>query len=153
LCTVILKGKPGKMWGPFGWFIDRFNAVFGKVTDGYIGSLRWLLRRSVIVMLILALFYAADGYLAVKIPGGFIPTEDQGVIFVEIQNPYGTSLNKNAAISGQIEQDIAKIPGVQDVITLGGFNLLSAISTSDSSSLIVTLTPWDKRKSKELSLR
>ena len=153
LCTVILKGKPGRLWGPFGWFIDRFNVLFGKVTDGYIGSLRWLLRRSVIVMLILALFYVADGYMAVKIPGGFIPTEDQGVIFVQIQNPYGTSLNKNAQLADRIEEDINKIPGVQDVITLGGFNLLSSISTSDSSSLIVTLLPWDKRKSKELSLR
>jgi multidrug efflux pump len=153
LCTMILRPGHKRLWGPFGWFIERFNAFFAQTTRGYMSILVWLLRRTAVVLAILALFYVADAYLGITIPGGFVPTEDQGVAFLQIQLPYGTSLNRNDALTKQMEQEVLKMPGVKDVVTLAGFSILSTVSTSDTSSLIVTLIPWDERKSRELSLR
>ena len=153
LCVLILRKRTGSMWGPFGWVVDRFNVLFQKTTDGYMSVLGRLLRRSALVLTLLALFYAADAYLGITLPTGFVPNEDQGVFFVQIQLPFGSSLSRNDALTARIEQDMLKVPGVKDVITLGGFNLLTNITTSDSSSLVVTLEPWGDRKTAETSLR
>ena len=152
LCTLIL-GKKGRLWGPFGWLIDRFNGGFAKTTAAYAWSLQILLRRSFIVLAVLLLFYVADGYMAVKLPTGLVPNEDQGVFFVSIQLPYGSALDVNDSVTTSMEHDIKQIPGVHDVISLGGFNLISNTVTPDSSSLVVTLEPWDERTSKEKSLK
>jgi len=153
LCVMILRSGRKRLWGPFGWFIERFNVFFARTTDGYMAILGWLLRRSALVLGVLALFYVADAYLGVTLPGGFVPNEDQGVAFLQIQLPYGSSLNRTDALTKKIEAEVLKMPGVKDVVTLAGFSILSSVSTSDTSSLIVTLQPWDERKSKELSLR
>jgi hydrophobe/amphiphile efflux-1 (HAE1) family protein len=153
LCTLILKPGKKRLWGPFGWLIDRFNELFEKTTHGYVATLAVLLRRSVLVMLMLALFYVADGYMGVTLPGGFVPNEDQGVIFAQINLPYGASLERNQALTERIEEDVRSVHGVQNVATLGGYSLISNISTSDISSLVITLEPWDERTTKELGLR
>jgi hydrophobe/amphiphile efflux-1 (HAE1) family protein len=152
LCVLILRGR-GRLWGPFGWFIDRFNAVFAKTTAGYMGILTWLLRRSGLVIVILALFYVADGYMGTTLPGGFVPNEDQGVFFAQIQLPFGSSLQRNEALTDQVSADMLKIAGVADVIELGGFNVLNAVTQPDCSTLVVVLKNWDQRTTRELSLR
>jgi hydrophobe/amphiphile efflux-1 (HAE1) family protein len=153
LCTLILKPGKKRLWGPFGWFIERFNVFFERLTHGYVGTLDVLLRRAALVIGLLALFYVADGYLGVTLPGGFVPNEDQGVIFAQINLPYGSSLERNQALTSRIEEDVRSVPGVQNVATLGGYSLISSIATSDISSLVITLDPWDDRKTKELGLR
>ncbi len=153
LCTLILKPGRKPLWGPFGRLVAGFNLLFARATRGYMSALGWLLRRTALALGLLAIFYFASGYLGATLPGGFVPPEDQGVAFVQIQLPYGSSLNRNDALTKRIEQEVLKMPGVQDVVTLAGFSILSSVSTSDTSSLIVTLKPWDERKSKALGLR
>ncbi|MBV9332915.1 MAG: efflux RND transporter permease subunit, partial [Candidatus Eremiobacteraeota bacterium] len=80
LCGLILR-KRTPLWGPFGWFIDKFNGIFGAVTTGYMGLLRWLMRRVILVVALLAVFYLLVGMLGMKLPGGFVPDEDQGVVY------------------------------------------------------------------------
>ena len=153
LCTIILKPGRKRMWGPFGWVVDRFDALFTRATNGYVGALDGLLRRSVLVVGLLALFYVADGYMGLTIPSGFVPNEDQGVVFAQINLPFGSSLDRNQALTQRIEEDVRRIPGVENVATLAGFSLISSIATPDVSSLVITLDPWDKRTTKNLSLR
>jgi hydrophobe/amphiphile efflux-1 (HAE1) family protein len=152
LCVLILRGK-GRLWGPFGWLIDRFNDVFAATTNGYLKNLDWLLRHSAVVIGILGLFYIADGFMGTNLPGAFVPTEDQGVFFAQIQLPFGSSLSRNDDVTNQIAGDMGKIPGVENVITLGGFNVLNSVTQPDTSTLVVVLKDWDQRKSAELSLR
>ncbi len=152
LCTLIL-GKRGRLWGPFGWFIERFNGGFAKTTSRYVASLNVLLRRSFLVLAVLLSFYVADGWMAVTLPSGLVPNEDQGVFFVSIQLPLGSALDVNDTVTTSISGEMKKLPGVEDVIALGGFNLINNTITPDSSSLVVTLKPWDERKSKETGLR
>ena len=152
LCVLIL-GRRGKLGGPFGWVIDRFNAGFSRTTSVYARGLNLLLRRSLIVLAVLLLFYVADGFMVAKTPTSLVPNEDQGVFFVSIQLPLGTALDVNDRVTAQIERDMKHLTGVKDVITLGGFNLINNTVTPDSSSLVVTLEPWDERKSNDTKLR
>jgi HAE1 family hydrophobic/amphiphilic exporter-1/multidrug efflux pump len=152
LCTLIL-GKRGRLWGPFGWFIERFDSGFTKTTSRYVASLSLLVRRSLLVLGVLLLFYVADGWMAVTLPTGLVPNEDQGVFFVSIQLPFGSALDVNDAVTTSMAGEMKKLPGVKDVIALGGFNLINNTITPDSSSLVITLEPWDERRSKETGLR
>jgi hydrophobe/amphiphile efflux-1 (HAE1) family protein len=153
LCAIILKPGKKEMWGPFGWVIRNFNIVFAKVTRGYVGVLSVLLRRGFLVAGMLLLFYIADGYMGFTIPSGFVPNEDQGVVFAQINLPYGSALDVNQALTRRIEEDVRGVPGVENVATLAGYSLISSIATPDISSLVITLNPWDERKTKALSLR
>ncbi len=152
LCGLILR-KRTRLWGPFGWFIDKFNAVFGAVTTGYMGLLRWLMRRVILVVALLAVFYLLVGMLGMKLPGGFVPDEDQGVVYALVQLPYGSSLDRNAALIGKMENDLKSIHGVADVISLAGYNLLTYVQTPDTSSFIIVLKDWAERNSEHISLR
>jgi multidrug efflux pump len=152
LCRLILR-KRGPSRGPLGWFNARFDAGFGKVTGGYMGLLRRITRRVALTLGVLFLFYAGAGFLGTTLPGGFVPQEDQGYFFVNIGLPEGAALDRTDAVEQKIAADLKRIPGVRDVITLGGFNLINGTQVSDSGSLIVTLIPWGERKSPELSLR
>jgi multidrug efflux pump len=152
LCVLILRRRT-RLWGPLGWFIDKFNGIFASVTAGYMGILRWLMRRTILVLALLAGFYLLVGLLGKAIPGGFVPDEDQGVVYAQVQLPFGSSLDRNAAVLGRMEKDIGTIHGVADVISLAGFSLLTSIQTPDASSFIVVLKPWDERVKEHLTLR
>jgi hydrophobe/amphiphile efflux-1 (HAE1) family protein len=151
LCALILT-KRRRMWGPLGWFIDKFNGLFAGLTAGYMGVLRWLMRRVLLVVGLLAAFYVIVGLLGMKLPGGFVPDEDQGVVYALVQLPYGSSLDRNADLLGRIEKDIMGVHGVADVISLAGYNLLTSIQTPDTSSFIIVLHPWEERGKEHLTL-
>ncbi len=87
-----------------------------------------------------------------KLPGGFVPDEDQGVVYALVQLPYGSSLDRNADLLGRIEKDIMGVHGVADVISLAGYNLLTSIQTPDTSSFIIVLHPWEERGKEHLTL-
>ena len=152
LCAIILR-KRTKMRGPLGWLIEKFNVGFAAVTSGYMGLLNWLLRRVVLVLGLLALFYVGAGILGVKLPTGFVPEEDQGVVYAQVQLPYGSSLERNTDLINRMSKDLESAKGVKDVIALAGYSLLTTISTPDTSSFLVTLKPWDERKAEGLTLR
>ena len=151
LCKLILT-KRTRLWGPFGWFIDHFNNIFAAVTKGYMGLLTWLMRRIVLVLGLLAGFYFLDGLLGATLPAGFVPNEDQGVVYAQVQLPFGSSLDRNAELLGKMEQDLASAHGVADVISLAGYSLLTSIQTPDTSSFIIVLKPWDERIAEGLTL-
>jgi HAE1 family hydrophobic/amphiphilic exporter-1/multidrug efflux pump len=152
LCTIMLR-KRTEMRGPLGWLIGKFNGAFAAVTSGYMGALGFLQRRVLLVLGLLALFYVGAAILGVKLPTGFVPDEDQGVVYAQVQLPYGSSLSRNAAVLDRMSKDLQSAHGVQDVISLAGYSLLTSIQTPDTSSFIITLKPWDERKAEGLTLR
>src|SRR5215469_6187406 len=152
LCKLILT-KREPMWAPLQWFIDQFNKGFAATTNGYMSLLQWLMRRVVLVLGLLAAFYVADGILGKTLPGGFVPNEDQGVVYGQVQLPFASSLDRNEALIYKMEQDIATVHGVENVISLAGYSLLTNIQTPDSSSFIITLKPWAERTAEGLTLR
>ncbi len=154
LCVLILK-RAGPKPAALSWFNSRFDAVFNRVRSFYMSILGRFIVVPAIVMLCVFGVYGLDAFLGLRLPSGFVPLEDQGVVFVQLNLPYGSSLNRTAADTQRLVNDIKKIKGVESVVTLGGFNLINSFVTPDCSALIVTLIPWDERpiSNKELGIK
>jgi multidrug efflux pump len=143
LCVLLLK--PGHGHKP--WVFRMFDAGFDRLTNGYTGIVRWLLRHVVVGLVVFAALLGATWHLFSKVPGGFIPPEDQGYVMVCAVLPEGASLERNDALVRDIEAYLAKEPAVQSVITLGGMNMLAGgANTSNASTLFVMLKDWEQRK-------
>ena len=90
-------------------------------------------------------FLALNGWLFKVIPGGFLPSEDQGAFFVEAQLPEGASVNRTAIVAERVEKLLKDIPGVADISTVVGYSTLDGLSKSNSAYFIVLLKPFDER--------
>jgi HAE1 family hydrophobic/amphiphilic exporter-1 len=150
LCALLLKPKDNeKKKGLLGRFFDWFNRVFLRATNGYVKGSGWLVRKSIVAVIIIAVLSAGVLLLGKGIPGGFLPTEDQGYAFVALQLPEGSSLQRTTAASQDVENALHKVPGVDSVTSVVGFSLLSFTQSTYNAFYFVTLKDWDKRKSKE----
>lgn len=152
LCKMILRPRTESK-GCFGIFFGLFNKIFGWVTSIYTGAVRFLIRFAFLALLLLFGIYAGAGYLAVKIPTGFVPDEDQGYIFVSLTLPDGASYERNEKFTKWIADYTRKQPGVARVSTLGGLNILNSTFNSNTSSLVVLMENWKERRAVEKSLR
>jgi HAE1 family hydrophobic/amphiphilic exporter-1 len=148
LAALLLRPKT-ESHGLLRRFFDWFNRTFERATDGYV---RWsgvLLRKTAVVVVLLLAFGAAAGFFANRIPSSFLPDEDQGYAYVNLQLPNGASLERTTAVTNEIEKIIANTPGVQNTTTFVGFSLLSYVRTSYNSTFFVTFKLWDERKTRE----
>ena len=152
LCRMMLRPRK-EIRGPLGWVVRRFNKGFNKVTAGYLGGVGFFLRRVTIGILCLAGLWFGAGRLLMKLPTGFVPNEDQGYFFNVFTLPDGASMERTDQLMRRAEADLKTIPGVGEVLTTGGLNLLTSAYTSNNASVIVMLKPWHERKSKEEQLR
>ena len=152
LSALLLRPKKESR-GPLAFFFKGFNNIFGSATNGYVYVCRMLMRRGLLCVLFLVLVVVATGWLGGKIPQGFVPTEDQGYLYANLQLPDSASLQRTTAACQQVEQILLKTPGIQDVTTIAGFSLLSGVSNTYSGFFFVTLKPWDDRHAVEEQLR
>jgi hydrophobe/amphiphile efflux-1 (HAE1) family protein len=136
--------------GPLGAFFRRFNLYFGKTTDAYVGGVKMFIRRSVLAMLVLLGFYAATGGLFKLAPAGFLPDEDQGVIFVVCRLPDGASLQRTEMVTRDVEDAVGSVPGVKATTVLGGMDITTRTNTPNVATVIATLDPWEERTTPEL---
>lgn len=145
LCSLLLKpnaGKPRGLLRLFAWLVD-------KSRNGYVRVAGFLIRHVVFAALILAIFAGATYYLFNKVPTAFIPFEDKGVFFVNMQLPDGASLARSEEVSDQITELLLATDGVSDVIAVTGFSLLSG-AASNAALIIPILDDWDDRTELEL---
>src|SRR6202171_2797479 len=134
-------------------FFDRFNRVFERATDGYVRLSGALIRKATVVLVMLAVFLAAAGFFSGRVPSSFLPDEDQGYFFINLQLPDAASLQRTDEAVKKIEQVLAKTPGVEYTTSVIGFSLLSFVRTSYNAFFCVTLKPWDDRKKREEQYR
>lgn len=151
LCVTLLKPRR-EIRGPLGLFLRGFNRVFGLATNGYLKVSRILIRRMVLAFVLLGLFYWGTGKVIQVLPAGFVPDEDQGIVFVTFNLPSGASLERTNVVMSRAEQYAMKVKGVQTVLNWGGFNLMTNTYTSDAGSMVLTLEPWEKRKTSETQI-
>jgi HAE1 family hydrophobic/amphiphilic exporter-1 len=150
LCALLLKPKDHeKKPGLLGRFFNGFNNLFNRTTNGYVSTSGWLVRKSGVAIVIILVLAAGVLLIGRSLPGGFLPTEDQGYAFVNLQLPQGASLQRTTAASKDVEDALHKVPGVQSVISVVGFSLLSQTQSTYNAFYFVTLKDWDKRKSKD----
>jgi HAE1 family hydrophobic/amphiphilic exporter-1 len=127
-------------------FFGAFNRWFAKATHGYVALSRGLIRKAVIGILILAGFALVDGVFGRRLPTSFLPEEDYGYLFLNIQLPPAASLERTDQVSQKVEKILKETEGVQYTTTINGFSLLNRVSASYNGFFFVSLTPWGERK-------
>jgi HAE1 family hydrophobic/amphiphilic exporter-1 len=150
LCAMLLKPKDhSKKPGLLGRFFNGFNNLFNRATNGYVSTSGWLVRKSIVAVIVIAGVSALVLLLGVRLPGGFLPTEDQGYAFVNLQLPTGASLQRTTEASQSVEDALHNVPGIQSVISVVGFSLLSQTQSTYNAFYFVSFKNWDDRKSKD----
>ncbi len=132
--------------GLFAKFFGAFNRWFAKATHGYVALSRGLIRKAVIGVLILAGFALVDGVFGRRLPTSFLPEEDYGFLFLNIQLPPAASLERTDEVSKKVETILKQTEGVQYTTTINGFSLLNRVSASYNGFFFVSLAPWSERK-------
>ena len=148
LAALLLRPKEPST-GALRKFFDWFNHVFGRATSGYVNLSRTLIRKSGLAAAALLLFGVVAVLIGAKLPSGFLPDEDQGYVYVNLQLPNSSSLERTDQAAREIENILAKMPGVQYTTSVIGFSLLSYIQTSYNAFFFVTLKPWSDRSQSE----
>jgi HAE1 family hydrophobic/amphiphilic exporter-1 len=144
LAALLLRPKK-EARGPLGVFFRWFNKWFGKATDGYVNWCRHLVHHPSLGLLGLLGITVVALWLGTRLPTGFVPDEDQGYFYMNVQLPPASSLQRTDEVCKQIEAILEETPGVQTFNTVVGFSLLSSTNTTYSGFYFVTLKPWGER--------
>jgi multidrug efflux pump len=142
LAALILKPGHGEPWWPF----VRFNRGFAWLTERYTGSVSFLLKRTAVGLIGFAVIIAAAALLFQRVPGGLVPNEDQGYVFLVTVLPPAASLTRTRAVTSAASEALSKNPAVANVVTFAGFDLLSGAQKTNSGISFVTLKDWSERK-------
>jgi len=148
LSSLLLRPRK-KTRGPLGWFYDRFNRLFGSATHVYVNWSRVAIRKVVLSFALLAVFAVGAGLFGSRLPSGFLPEEDQGYLYLALQLPDASSLERTDQAARKIEDILSKIPGVQYTTSVVGFSLLSLVQNTYSAFFFVTFKPWSERTKPE----
>lgn len=146
LSVMFLKPKKEGHRGPLTIFYNAFDRLFGSVQNFYTRTCHMLIRKLFISVLLLIGMTAVIYPMYEKIPGGFLPEEDQGFLFVSMQLPDASSLQRTSAAAEKAEKILMGLPGVQTVTAISGFNLLTGVQSSYNAFFFVSLKPWSERK-------
>jgi len=147
LSALLLRPKKATR-GPLGKFFGYFNRYFDRSTDSFV---RWsgeLIRKAAVVMVLLVAAGGAAWLFSAHLPTSFLPDEDQGYLYINMQLPNAASLERTSAAAKQVEDVLAKTPGVEYTTSVVGFSLLSYVRTSYNAFFWVSLKPWDERQSR-----
>ena len=155
LCTIMLKHSKGenekRNW--LEQFFSWFDRNFGKLTRAYTRAVgKWIKATPVVLVMLICLF-AGLFFLFKNKPSGFIPTEDEGRLFVTYEMPEAASTTRSKEMLIDVMNRVQKIPGVKLVGGLAGLNILSFSNKSNVGTMFVMLDTWSKRESKELQLQ
>jgi hydrophobe/amphiphile efflux-1 (HAE1) family protein len=147
LCATLLRRPAAIRRGPLAWFKRALNAS----RNVYVTASAWLLRRMVVVLGIFILIFGGAYFLFVNRPTSFLPSEDQGVFFINVQLPEASALARTNTVMQQVSERLKKTPGVADVIAVSGFSIISGASENVGLGVVV-LDPWDERNTPDLQL-
>jgi HAE1 family hydrophobic/amphiphilic exporter-1 len=148
LSAMILKHKKAGH-GPLSKFYGWFNRVFGKATNGYVRVCGAAIRKLAISLALLVAMAVGTGVIGGKVPGGFLPEEDQGYMYAGVQLPDAASLQRTEAAVKQMEKIVMATPGVQFCTAITGYSMLSGVTNTYSGFFFITLKPWGERKKPE----
>jgi HAE1 family hydrophobic/amphiphilic exporter-1 len=149
LAALLLKPKSdGHRRGPLGKFFAWFNRYFDRTTDDYVSTAGVLIRKSGFVMVALGAAAALSLLIGERLPKGFLPQEDQGYLFVAMQLPNAASLQRTDAAAQRVTNALLQTPGIESVVGVDGFSLLTQTQSTNTAFFFVTLKPWGLRKSR-----
>ena len=147
LCAMILKPHSDylKKRSLVDRALDKFNSVFGRATDFYVRILRKIVNRRLVPFGILLVFgLDIMGFQSV-LPTGFIPNEDQGMIYAIVQTPPGATLERTNEISRRLQAMAEEVDGIKSVSSLAGYEILTEGRGSNAGTCLINLENWSKR--------
>ena len=144
LCALLLRPRRQGS-GPLAAFFRWFNEIFAHATEGYVRVSALFIRRTWLAVGLLVVFGGAAFLFGKEIPTGFLPDEDQGYFYINLQLPKAASLQRTDEVCRKIENLLSHTPGVAYVTTTIGSSLLSGVQSTYSAFLFVTLDPWKDR--------
>jgi HAE1 family hydrophobic/amphiphilic exporter-1 len=147
LAALLLRPRE-KRGGLLRRFFDWFNRTFERATNTYVRVCGALIRKTALALVMLVTFGAGAAFFSSKVPSSFLPDEDQGYFYVNLQLPSAASLERTDHVAQKIENILAHTPGVQSTTSVVGFSLLSFTRSTYNAFFFVTLKPWDDRKSR-----
>ncbi len=147
LCGLLMRKAPESRFFFFRWF----NRVFDSTTNIYSAIINGTVRKIALVMIVFAGLVVATGLGFTSLPTGFLPTEDQGYAFVNVQLPDGSSLQRTTDVINGIDDIMKGTPGVRDWISVAGYSLLSGTNGSNLGLVVVVFEDWEDRTTPELS--
>jgi len=148
LAGLLLRPK-GESHGPLSKFFDGFNRMFERFTGIYVQLCGRVVRKGALALVVIAAFAIVAGLFNRHLPSSFLPDEDQGYFFINLQLPDAASLRRTDEVTKRIEKILAETPGVEYTTSIVGFSLLSYVRTSYNAFFFVTLKDWDARKKRE----
>jgi hydrophobe/amphiphile efflux-1 (HAE1) family protein len=148
LCAVFLRAGHGPKRGPIGYVLRGID----KARDGYTLVVRKTVRMALLGVVLLVAAMAGAGWLFKITPTGFLPSEDQGAVFAEVQLPEGASVNRTQAVTRRVEGIARNTPGIASITSVVGFSLLDQLAKPNSALVILLLKPFDERKDPALGV-
>ena len=149
LAGLLLRPKQapgaGERRGLLGRFFDGFNRYFERSTNSFVRLSGGMIRKGALVLVLLAACGVAGWFFGSRLPSSFLPDEDQGYVFVNMQLPSAASLERTDRAASDVEKILANTPGVEYTTSVVGFSLLSFVQTSYNAFFFVTLKPWGER--------
>ncbi len=144
LCAMLLR-PPKPVRGPLGAFFRGFNKVFDVTTNGYVSGSRILVRKGILTIGIVGLVILGAVFFGSRIPAGFIPEEDQGILGVNVQLPPGASLERTSEVLKKVEEILSKQHAIESYQTIGGYGVVTNTYQPNYGTLFARLKPWDER--------
>ncbi len=127
-------------------FLDAFDLAFARVNARYVGVLRHIAHRRALTLGAVALFTAGLVALTQQLPSGFIPGEDQGMIYAIVQTPPGSTLERTNQVSRELQAIAEEIEGIESVSSLAGYEILTEGRGSNAGTCLIALKPWSERE-------
>ena len=154
LCSLFLRPmKLDKDSRGLNKFFYVFNRWFARTTYGYSKGVQHCIKGAPYVIVLLACLYIGTGFMFRAKPTGFIPTEDEGRVYVTFELPEASSTTRSLEVLHAVMDTLQHTPGIGHFAALGGINAITLANKSNSAAVFTSLTPWDQRTSKELQLQ
>jgi HAE1 family hydrophobic/amphiphilic exporter-1 len=153
LCSLFLKPmKLNKQSRGLNQFFFRFNEWFARTSDRYTKGVQYCIKRAPYVLVLLVCLFVGTGLLFKTKPTGFIPTEDEGRLFVTYELPEASSTTRSLEVLDSIMSILKRTEGINHYAGLGGLNVVSFSSKSNGGTVFTQLKPWSERTDRKLQL-
>lgn len=147
LCALLIKNTHGqpKRKNLLGRFFNAFNKGYASTENKYMNLVAWISARKIVTISLLIAFFVGTAGVNSILPGGFIPNEDQSIIYVNITTPAGSTVERTEKVLIELEKIIKADSSVENITTLSGYSLVTEAEGASYGMMMINLKPWDKR--------
>ncbi len=153
LCATMLKPHdPNAKKGVFDKFFDAFNNWFERMKQNYTGKVAWFIDHAKLAIIVLVVFMVGLFLMNKLVPSTFVPDEDQGYFIASVAMPEGTSLNRTEDTMNRLSEEVLKMDGVENVMTVFGYDITTSAAKSSAGTLFISLRDWKEREADDMGV-